>query len=263
MKKVDNRINIPYSPHHNKIGYILGIADNGLILGQRLSELTGHGPTLETDMAITNIALDLFGQVRSYYQYAADQYKKKTSENDLAFKRSEREFYNTLLVEQPNRDFAYLIARQFLFDHFHFLFLKHLQHSRDEILAAIARKSIKEVTYHRDFSSDWIRNLGDGTRESHHRMQRAMDDLWAYKDELFEKTETDKLMIKAGIGCDVNNFKEAYHNNIQQVLKIATLRVPDLKYSQSGGKKGIHTEHFGHLLTEMQYMQHTYPDMEW
>ncbi|MGO3689087.1 MAG: 1,2-phenylacetyl-CoA epoxidase subunit PaaC [Psychroflexus halocasei] len=247
----------------NMIKYIYGIADNSLILGQRLGELTGHGPTLEVDIALTNISLDLFGQVRSYFQYAAEISDKDVTEDDLAFLRTEREYLNVLLVEQPNKDFAYSIGRQFLFDHFHFMLMTELQNSKDETLVAIAKKSIKEVSYHKRFSSDWVKRLGDGTEKSHQKMQTAIDDLWKYTDELFHTTEADEKMIEAGVGVDVKKLKEQYYKNVSEVLEEATLQVPDLKYFQKGGKNGIHSEHMGFILTEMQYMQRTFPGMKW
>jgi len=253
----------PYPKAEDKVEFIYGIADNSLILAQRLSELTGHGPTLETDMALTNIALDLFGQVRLYYQYAAKILGDGKTEDDLAFLRTERQFRNVLLAEQPNTDFGYVIARQFLFDHFHYLLLEKMQTSEDGTLASIARKSIKEVAYHRDFSSNWVKRLGDGTEESHQRMQTAINDLWKYSDEFFHPTAAEKKMHEEGVGLNLEDLREEYRKNISEVLKEATLEVPELKYFQKGGKEGIHTEHMGHLLTEMQYMQRTYPGMKW
>ena len=190
--------------NENLYKYILGIADNSLILGQRLGELTGHGPSLETDIACTNMSLDLFGQVRSYYQYAAKIAGDNRTEDDIAMLRKEREYVNVLLVEQPNTNFAYTMARQFLFDVYHLLFLQELQKSKDLTLSAIANKSIKEVSYHLRFSSDWIKRLGDGTEVSHQKMQEAIDGLWTYTDELFHKTEADVAMVSEGIGVDVN-----------------------------------------------------------
>ena len=247
----------------NLYQYILGIADNSLILGQRMGELCGHGPSLETDIACTNISLDLLGQVRNYYQYAAKIAGDGRTEDDIAMLRQEREYCNVLLVEQPNTDFGYTMARQFLFDVYHFLFLNKLQKSKDLTLSAIASKSIKEVSYHQRFSSDWIKRLGDGTEESHKRIQNAFNDLWAYTDELFHLTETDKSMVKEGIGVDVSNLKEAYYLKVSDVLKEATLEIPEIKYFQKGGKQGIHSEHMGYLLADLQYMQRAYPDMEW
>ncbi len=247
----------------NLYQYILGIADNCLILGQRLGELCGHGPTLETDIACTNISLDLFGQTRNYYQYAAQIKGKEATEDSIAFLRKEREYLNVLLVEQPNTDFAYIMGRQFLFDAFHLLFLRELQKSNDKTLSAIANKAVKEVSYHYRFSSDWVKRLGDGTEVSHEKMQNAINDFWTYTDELFHTTDVDKAMIKEGIGVDVLKLKETYYNTVSSLLQEATLEVPESKWFQKGGKQGIHTEHLGFLLSDLQYMQRTYPNMEW
>lgn len=243
--------------------YILGIADNSLILGQRMGELCGHGPSLETDIACTNISLDLFGQVRSYYQYAAKIAGDGRTEDDIAMLRKERDYVNVLLVEQPNTDFAYTMARHFLFDVYHFLYLSELRKSSDVTLAAIATKCIKEVSYHQRFSSDWIRRLGDGTETSKIRMQTAIDDLWTYTDELFHQTEADKAMVGEGVGVSVPNLKSAYYGKINLILKEANLTIPESEYFQKGGKTGLHSEHMGYLLAELQYMQRTYPNMEW
>jgi len=247
----------------NLIKYILGIADNSLILGQRLGELCGHGPNLETDIALTNISLDLLGQTRNYYQYIAKLQGEDKTEDDIAFMRSEREYLNVLLVEQPNNHFGYVMARQFYFDVFHLLLMENLQHSKDETLTAIAKKAIKEVSYHLRFSSDWVKRLGDGTSESHQKMQEAIDGLWPFTDELFHLTEADKAMIEEGIGVDVTHLKEAYYKKVSEVLTEATLSVPEEKYFQKGGKQGIHTEHMGFILAELQYMQRTYPNLKW
>nr|WP_321229862.1 1,2-phenylacetyl-CoA epoxidase subunit PaaC [uncultured Psychroserpens sp.] len=249
--------------NENLYKYILGIADNSLILGQRLGELTGHGPSLETDIACTNMSLDLFGQVRSYYQYAAKIAGDNRTEDDIAMLRKEREYVNVLMVEQPNTNFAYTMARQFLFDVYHLLFLQELQKSKDLTLSAIANKSIKEVSYHLRFSSDWIKRLGDGTEESHQKMQDAIDGLWTYTDELFHQTEADIEMVSDGIGVDVTKLKDAYYKKVNEVLDESTLQTPESKWFQKGGKKGIHTEHLGYLLAELQYMQRAYPNMEW
>lgn len=247
----------------NLYKYILGIADNSLILGQRMGELCGHGPSLETDIACTNISLDLFGQVRSYYQYAAKIAGDDRTEDDIAMLRKEREYVNVLLVEQPNTDFAFTMARQFLFDVYHLLFLQELEKSKDLTLSAIAKKSIKEVSYHQRFSSDWVKRLGDGTEESHQKMQSAIDDLWTYTDELFQQTEADKVMVKEGIGVDVTKLKDNYYQIVKGVLEESTLSIPELKYFQKGGKQGVHSEYLGYLLSDLQYMQRTYPNMEW
>ena len=245
------------------INYILGIADNCLILGQRLGELCGHGPSLETDIALTNISLDLLGQTRNYYQYAASLYDEDKTEDDIAFLRSEREYVNLLLVEQPNTNFGFVIARQFYFDSFHKMLLEKLQDSKNETLSAIAKKSLKEVSYHHRFSSSWIQRLGDGTEESHSKVQEALDTLYPYTDECFKLTESDKEMLTAEIGVDVSSFKDAYHKEVSDVLTEATLRTPNSKFFQNGGKQGLHSEHMGYILAELQYMQRAYPNMKW
>jgi len=247
----------------NLINYILGIADNSLILGQRLGELCGHGPNLETDIALTNISLDLLGQTRNYYQYVAKLQGDNKTEDDIAFMRSEREYLNVLLVEQPNNHFGYTMARQFYFDVFHLLLMKGLQNSKDETLVAIAKKGIKEVSYHLRFSSDWVRRLGDGTEVSHQKMQEGIDGLWRYTNELFQQTEADKKMVELGIGVDVTKLKEAYYKKVSEVLTEATLEIPTETYFQKGGKQGIHTEHMGFILAELQYMQRSYPNLKW
>lgn len=249
---------------NNLIQYIYGIADNSLILGQRLGELCGHGPILETDIAMTNIALDLLGQVRSYFQYAAQLSNDiNVTEDTIAFLRNEREYRNVLLVEQPNTDFAYSITRQFLFDIYHLLLLTELQNSRDETLQAIAKKSIKEVTYHVRFSSDWIIRLGDGNLESNKKMQKAFNDLWTFTDELFHQTEADIAMISQGIGVDTTKLKDVYFSKVSEILNHAKLLIPESKYFQKGGKLGIHSEHMGYILADMQYMQRSFPNMSW
>jgi ring-1,2-phenylacetyl-CoA epoxidase subunit PaaC len=250
--------------NNNLIQYILGIADNSLILGQRLGELCGHGPILETDIAMTNIALDLLGQVRSYYQYAAQlSNDENVNEDTIAFLRSERDYRNVLLVEQPNTDFAYSITRQFLFDVYHLLLLTELQKSNDKTLQAIAIKSIKEVTYHVRFSSDWIIRLGDGTSESNEKMQNAINDLWTFTDELFHQTDADIAMVNEKTGVDVTLLKAPFYKKVNEILEQATLKTPETQYFQKGGKLGIHSEHMGYLLADMQYMQRSFPNMNW
>jgi ring-1,2-phenylacetyl-CoA epoxidase subunit PaaC len=249
--------------NHNLYHYILGIADNSLILSHRLGELCGHGPNLETDIALTNISLDLIGQTRSYYQYAAKLDGEGKSEDDIAFLRLEREYKNVLLVEQPNTHFGYVIARQFLFDVYHYMLMEKLQKSADETLRAVANKGIKEVSYHKRFSSDWMKRLGDGTEESHSKIQEAINDLWRYTNELFQLTEVEEKMIDAGIGVDIFKLKDTYYTEVSEVLKEATLTIPENKYFAKGGKEGVHTEHMGYLLAELQYMQKTFPNMKW
>ena len=248
---------------NNLYNYILGIADNSLILGQRLGQLCGHGPSLETDIACTNISLDLFGQVRSYFQYAAKIAGDQRTEDDIAMLRKERDYKNVLLVEQPNTNFAFTIGRQFLFDVYHLAFLTELQNSNDFTLSVIAKKCVKEVSYHLRFSSDWVKRLGNGTSVSKEKMQEAINDLWTYTDELFYQTNADKEMVFEGVGVDVTKLKNNYYSHINKILLEATLEIPEYKWFQTGGKEGIHTEHLGYLLSDLQYMQRTYPNMEW
>ena len=248
---------------NNLYNYILGIADNSLILGQRLGQLCGHGPSLETDIACTNISLDLFGQVRSYFQYAAKIAGDQRTEDDIAMLRKERDYKNVLLVEQPNTNFAFTIGRQFLFDVYHLAFLTELQNSNDFTLSVIAKKCVKEVSYHLRFSSDWLKRLGNGTSVSKEKMQEAINDLWTYTDELFYQTNADKEMVFEGVGVDVTKLKNNYYSHINNILLEATLEIPESKWFQTGGKEGIHSEHLGYLLSDLQYMQRTYPNMEW
>ena len=248
---------------NNLYNYILGIADNSLILGQRLGQLCGHGPSLETDIACTNISLDLFGQVRSYFQYAAKIAGDQRTEDDIAMLRKERDYKNVLLLEQPNTNFAFTIGRQFLFDVYHLAFLTELQNSNDFTLSVIAKKCVKEVSYHLRFSSDWVKRLGNGTSVSKEKMQEAINDLWTYTDELFYQTNADKEMVFEGVGVDVTKLKNNYYSHINKILLEATLEIPESKWFQTGGKEGVHTEHLGYLLSDLQYMQRTYPNMEW
>lgn len=243
--------------------YILHLADNGLILGQRLGEWCGHGPVLEQDIAMTNISLDLIGQARLLYQRAAEFGEYGTTEDDLAFLRKEHEYLNCLLVEQPNGDFAQTIARQFFYDVFHFQNLERLCNSNDEQLAAIAVKSLKEVKYHLKFSSDWVLRLGDGTEESHKRMQKAVQALWRYTGELFQSTDYEIHAEELGVRPGDQDMKDSWEQKVTSVLTEATLVVPDVPFMQSGGKNGVHTEHMGFILSELQYMQHTYPGVKW
>jgi ring-1,2-phenylacetyl-CoA epoxidase subunit PaaC len=245
------------------INYLLGVADSYLILGQRLGELCGHGPNLEPDIALTNISLDMLGQVRSYYQYIAQLRGDKSTEDDIAFLRKEREYKSVLLVEQPNIDFGYVIVRQFFFDVYNRLFLNALQQSADETLRALAFKGIKEASYHERFSGDWLKRLGDGTEESKSRVQQAVNDLWIYTDELFQTTAADHAMIISGVAPDMSQSREYYYEKVGELLTVATLDIPEVEYFQKGGKEGLHSEHMGFILAEMQYMQRTYPNSRW
>lgn len=243
--------------------YVLRLADNALILGQRLAEWCGHGPVLEQDIALTNIALDLMGQARSWFAYAAELSNHAYSEDDLAFLRDAWDFRNVLLVEQPNGDFAHTIVRQFLFDAWHYHALRELAKSKDEQIAAIAAKSLKEVSYHLRFSSEWMIRLGDGTAESRRRMQAALENLWMYSGEALVADELDREMLDAGIGVDLEKIRPEVTDKLNTIIERATLAQPTDSWMQSGGKQGRHSEHLGYILAEMQYLQRAYPGMKW
>lgn len=245
------------------IDYTLHFADTSLILGQRNAEWCGHGPVLEQDIAITNISLDLIGQARNYYQYAATLIGNAVTEDTLAYLRKEREFKNLLLVEQPNADWAQTILRQFFFSQFQYLLLEQLQNGNDKQLAAIAEKSLKEVTYHLRWSSEWVIRLGDGTDESHQRMLSAIGELWRYTGEMFIAASYELRVVNENVGVNVSNFKEPWLNKVKEIFAEATLTFPEKTFMQTGGKEGKHTEHLGYILTELQYMQRAYPGLEW
>lgn len=243
--------------------YILHLADNSMILGQRNSEWCGHGPVLEQDIALTNIALDLIGEARSLYQYAAEIKGENANEDSVAFLRDTLQYRNILLVEYPNTDWAFTIVRQFFYDAFHYHLHKALSESPDERLKAIALKTIKESSYHLKWSSEWMIRLGDGTDISRQKMQKAVDYLWEYTGEMFIASETEKNAHLAGFGADINRIKELWHEKVEDILKEATLSHPSSDYMQKGGKTGYHTEHLGYILAEMQYLQRAYPGAEW
>lgn len=240
------------------IDYTLHLADNALILGQRNGEWCGHGPVLEQDIAITNITLDLVGQARSLYQYAALLKADGATEDTLAYMRTEREFKNCLLVEQPKGDWAQTILRQFFFSSYQFYLYQHLQQNADPTLAAIAEKSLKEVSYHLRWSSEWVIRLGDGTEESNKRIKEAIDELWRYTGEMFLSAPYEKEL-----GIDTAALKYDWSKKIKEVFEEATLDVPANVYMQEGGKTGTHTEHLGYILSELQYLQRVYPGCEW
>jgi ring-1,2-phenylacetyl-CoA epoxidase subunit PaaC len=264
------------------INYILHLGDSTLILSQRNSEWCGHGPVLEQDIAITNISLDLIGQARSFYQYAAMLINRSASypsaefapqqpedlagatEDSLAYLRDERSFKNCLLTELPNGDWGHTILRQFFFSVYQYLLYEKLQQSKDATLAAIAEKSLKEVTYHVRWSSEWVIRLGDGTEESHQRMEKALEECWSYTGEFFMPADYETAIATEEIGVDVTALKQPWLNRVQEVLQEATLPVPPAgNWMHTGGKTGQHTEHLGFILAEMQYMQRAYPGAEW
>jgi ring-1,2-phenylacetyl-CoA epoxidase subunit PaaC len=278
--------------------YTLHLADNALILAQRNSEWCGHGPVLEQDIAITNISLDLIGQSRSLYQYAAEiinavnsvysspsngggrgeaslqsvenaKGAKEATEDTLAYLRDVREYKNCLLAEQPNGDWAQTILRQFFFSTYQYGLYQQLQQSTDATLAAIAEKSLKEVTYHVRWSSEWVIRLGDGTAESHDRLENALSTLWDFTGELFIPAGYELEAVKAGFGVDVSALKAGWEQKVNEIFSEATLTSPievgqeGAIWMQTGGKEGVHTEQLGYILAELQYMQRAYPGAEW
>lgn len=243
--------------------YALRRADDALILGHRLSEWCGHAPLLEEEMALANMALDLIGQARELYSYAAEVENAGHDEDALAYRRDERQYRNLLLVEQPNGDFARTIVRQLLYAAFAEPFWRATMASNDATLAAIAAKSHKECAYHLRHAAEWVIRLGDGTPESHRRAQAAVEDLWAFTGEVFQADDSERDLIAAGIAIDPDGLRIPWRRTIEDVLGRATLIVPPDGWAQSGGRAGRHSEHLGHLLTELQYLQRTYPEATW
>jgi ring-1,2-phenylacetyl-CoA epoxidase subunit PaaC len=243
--------------------YILRIGDTNLILGQRLSEWTGHGPFLEEDLALTNITLDITGAAKSLLEYAALVEGKGRTEDDLAFLRNDRQFFNVQITELPNGDYARTIARQVLIDCFDFYFYQELAKSKDETLAGIAQKSLKEVTYHLRHTSVWLERFGDGTEESHNKVQLALNELWQYTNELFEMNEVDEILIQEGIAVDLNLVKSKWEKHILELVEKSTLTIPENVFMQTGSRKGLHTEHLAFILAEMQALPRMYPDAKW
>lgn len=248
---------------NNLIDYTLHLADNALIIGHRNSEWCGHGPVLEQDIAISNIALDCIGQARNFYQYAAQLSGNDTTEDSLAYLRDTVEFKNCLLVELPNGDWGQTILRQFFFSTYQYFLYQQLQNSSDQQLAAIAEKALKEVTYHVRWSSEWVIRLGDGTEESKQRMLKAVDELWSFTGELFIGAGYELEVIKDGAGVDLSTIKNKWEEKIISVFEEATLPLPENIWMQSGGKEGRHTEYLGFILAEMQFLQRAYPGAEW
>jgi len=244
--------------------YVLSLADDRLILGQRLGEWCGHGPILEEDIALTNISLDCFGQAKLFLEYASSIDSKKRSADQLAFLRDTSDFKNIQLVEQPNSDFAVTIIRQFLFDVYSNYLYESLSKSTNTNLAAIAAKSIKEVKYHRRHSQNWVIMLGDGTEESHQKVQLALDILWPFTNEFFKPSEFELLLIENNIAANCLDFKEQWQTDVNSVFSEATLSIPEnSQYIVDGGRFGNHTEHLDLLLNDMQYLQRTYPGAKW
>ncbi len=264
------------------INYTLHLADTSLVMGHRLSEWTGHGPMLEQDIAISNIALDLIGQSRNFYQYAAklinnvkksegskslsfEENLSEATEDSLAYLRDAREFKNLLITEISNGDWAKTILKLFFFSSYQFYFYQKLIFSSDAQLAAIAEKSLKEVTYHLRWSSEWVVRLGDGTEESNRRIKLALEETWPFTGEMFQDVAYEIILTKEQVAVNVSSLKNTWQNKVEKVLQQATLNYPveETIWMQTGGKTGIHTEHLGYILAEMQFLQRAYPGCEW
>ena len=245
------------------LNYCIALGDDSVVLGHRLSEWCRNGPFLEEDLALTNVSLDFIGRARMFYSYAAELEGNNRSEDDIAYLRDCREFRNLLINELPNGDFAFTMARQLMIDVYDMGFFTQLANSRDSMLAAIAAKAIKESRYHLRRSEDWIKRLGDGTEESHQRVQKAFDQLWGYLPEMFEMSDDEQQLHDAGIAVDRSALKADWESTVQAILKEATLDIPGDDWSIGGGREGMHTEHLGFLLAEMQFLQRTYPGQQW
>ena len=245
------------------VAYVLSLADDSLVLGHRLSEWSGHGPTLEEDIALSNLALDLIGQARLYYAYAGEIEGKGRDEDALAYLRDEHAYLNLLLLEQPNGDFAATMLRHVLYAAFQHPYLEALSASADAQLAAMAAKASKEMAYHLRHAAEWVIRLGDGTEESHARARLALGDLWMYTGEMFEMDAAERALAAAGIAVDRASIKPRWQATIDRVLQQATLQRPPEGWMQRGGRAGRHTEHLGHLLAEMQVLHRAHPGARW
>lgn len=244
--------------------YLVRLADDRLILGHRLSEWCGHGPILEEDIALANIALDYIGHAANLYEYAVEIEGEGRHRDDLVYFRNDVEYKNLKITELPKGDFGFTIARQFLFSAFSFYLYQLLSDVEDEQFRGMVEKHFKEIKYHLRHSREWVLRLGDGTEESHERIQDAFDEIWMYTGELFYQDEIDELLQDEGLAADTESFKSDWKELISDTLEEATLEVPDFdQYMAEGGREGFHTEHLGHLLAEMQHLRRSYPDADW
>ncbi len=243
--------------------YALRLGDDAVTLGHRVSEWTSYGPFLEEDIALSNVSLDYIGRARMFYNYAATLTGEGKTEDDFAYLRNEREYQNYLINELPRGDFAFTIVRQLFVDVLNAHFLPLLCQSKDETLAAIAAKSLKETEYHLRRSRDWTIRLGDGTEESRNRMVKAVSELWGYTPELFEPDELEMRLSEAGIGVNTADIKDAWLNDVSNIFKQATLDVPETEWTIRGGRTGYHTEHLSHLLSTMQSVHRAHPGCQW
>jgi ring-1,2-phenylacetyl-CoA epoxidase subunit PaaC len=252
------------NPHNDKIEYLLRLADSALIQGQRLCEWCGRAPALEEELALMNVGLDLVGQARNWYEYAAELLDDGRDADHLAFRRDERAFRNLLLVEQPNGDFAVTMAKQFLYDAWHFHVLRQLSNSSDARIAAIAAKGLKEVTYHLRRSGEWVERLGDGTEESHARMLAAIPQVWRFTVEMTNADEVEQRLFAEGVAPNPEELAAAWRAKVADIFASATLPLPEPAVNfYLSGRRGLHTEHLGILLAEMQFLQRAYPDATW
>lgn len=247
----------------NLVDYAIALGDDALINGQRLSEWCSFGPTLEEDLALSNIALDYLGRAQMFYDLAAKSENKGRSADDIAFLRDSRDYRNIQINELPRGDFAFTTVKQLMLDYFYMAFLGQLQNSNNADLAAIASKAIKESQYHLRRDQDWIVRLGDGTEESRRRCQDALDELWGFAGELFVATASEQSLIDAGIAVDVQALRADWEQQMQAICSEATLTIPDDSWVATGGRDGIHTDHLGFMLTQLQYLQRAYPGVEW
>ncbi|WP_281688346.1 1,2-phenylacetyl-CoA epoxidase subunit PaaC [Pseudomonas citronellolis] len=252
------------NPNNDKIEYLLRLADSALIQGQRLCEWCGRAPALEEELALMNVGLDLVGQARNWYEYAVELLDDGRDADQLAFRRDERAFRNLLLVEQPNGDFAVTMAKQFLYDAWHFHVLRALSDSSDARIAAIAAKGLKEVTYHLRRSGEWVERLGDGTEESHARMLAAIPQVWRFTVEMTNADEVEQRLFAEGVAPNPEELAAAWRAKVADIFASATLPLPEpAVHFYLSGRRGLHTEHLGILLAEMQFLQRAYPDATW
>jgi ring-1,2-phenylacetyl-CoA epoxidase subunit PaaC len=243
--------------------YCLRLGDDALIQSYRFSEWCSFAPILEEDLALTNFSLDMIGRAQALLSYAGQIDGNGLTDDDLAYRRGERSFFNHLIAEMPNGDFAYSIGKMLLTSAFEYYFYTELCKSSDATLAAIANKTLKEIKYHLSHARDWTLRLGDGTEESKVRMQAAIDQLWSFTGEFFATEDVDATLADRNIGVDLAIVKDSWYKFIEGVLKEAALKMPVDGYMQTGSQKGIHTENLGHILSEMQYLQRAYPDAKW
>ena len=243
--------------------YATRLGDDSVVLGHRISEWVSYGPFLEEDIAYGNVALDYIGRARMFYSYAAELADDGRDEDDFAYMRNDREYRNLLLLEMPKGDFAYSQVRQLFADVYYTVLLPELLQSKDETLAAVAAKAIKETKYHLRRSRDWVLRLGDGTEESHKRTQKAVDQLWGYTHEMFDMDETEQLLADEGIAVDVSKLRDVWHKMVSDILTEATITVPEDSWAVRGGRTGYHTENLGHMLTEMQIVHRSHPGCKW